>query len=247
VPLALLLSGGRPRCWRASDTKGVIPGEPGEITGINARSPWSAAGSANRLYSIEREEEERSLMLGLFCDRALKTCETAADQLEYLRAMVTKTFEEPFCQGQSRFGKNRGATAASECPGRPLARPAFGRSAEQERSCNLVKRLNELLNRKRNELTEEIVGMTEANVKRFSGKHTAPSVSSGSPDVRARARAVALRFEAGAVDDMAETDAWYVSHPCVEIEYWKQQNRLCATVVGELRRYAADMRSVDDN
>jgi hypothetical protein len=182
-------------------------------------------------YGREREAEEALLMLRLFCDRALSACEAAADKTDGLRAAVKRAIPESLAPSASS------ASSASR-RGRVVA---FGRSAEQERSCALVKRLNDLLHGKRRELIREIVEMAEARGS------LASSPSSPSPSPASRARAVAARFEAGAARDRAEGDAWYVAHPRVEIEYWRQQNRVCATVVGDLRRYAEDMRSVDES
>ncbi len=173
------------------------------------------------------------MMLSLFCDRALSACEAAAGATESLRTAVRIELasEDRNC----RFGK-----------GRPTA---VERTEEHSRACGLVKRLNELLHLKRAELTDEIVGMVEARATFLPGRRGEPGTSEprGGSSLAARAREVAARFQAGAAADASVADSWSAAGPSAELEYWKQQNRVCAKVVGDLRRYAEDMRTVDDS
>lgn len=210
--------------------------------------------AAIRVLSLEREEEETRLMLGLFCDRALKSSEAAADKTELFRAMVKSSVPRELVglpATVAATGANRDSCAnvdtcknfedgcvpwSDDCPRRPFA---FYRSPEQERSCRLVRRLNELLHAKRVEITEQLLDMLRARDDRGQGGPRELSRAE-------RARAVTARFESGASEDAAETTSWYISHPSAELEYWKTQNGVCAALVGELRKYAADMRSVDE-
>ena len=245
VPLALLVSGGRRRAAAAALAESVQSAESALLpeSALSAE-PALSVGEESSGYGREREAEEALLMLRLFCDRALSACEAAADKTDGLRAALKKAIPEEISRLASSASGASGSQSASGSPSASRRRrvAAFGRSAEQERSCAMVKRLNELLHGKRRELIREIVGMAEARGS-LAGSPSSPS----SPSPASRARAVAARFEAGAAQDRAEGDAWYAAHPRVEIEYWKQQNRVCATVVGDLRRYAEDMRSVDES
>lgn len=200
-------------------------------------------------------------MLGLFCDRALKCCEAAAEKTESFRAMVKSSvpreLADPPLDGES-VSDDGCLPWGDERPRRPFV---FERSAEQERSCRLVRRLNELLHAKRVEITDDIMAMLRAREDcrslgsgvppaspsaSASAAESAPFASARFEAMAARFEAVAARFEAGAADDAVATTSWYISHPCAEIEYLKQQNSVCAVLVGDLRKYKADMQSVDE-